>query len=84
MNKHIMSSITRLDIKDTIISISDNLDTIEMLDTEISEHYDDEKTKNCCILARDLVFEQTKKKLQQFMNFISYGVNVLDTMTTEE
>ncbi len=77
MNEHVMSSITRLDIKDTINSISDNLDTIEMLDTEISEHYDDEKMKNCCILARDAVIEQTRKILQQFKVFINYGVKDL-------
>ena len=84
MNIHIMDKDTRLDIKDNINSIFDYLDTIEMLDTEISTYLDDEKMRNCCILARDAVFEQTKNKLQQFRNYINYAVKDIEPMITEE
>ena len=79
MSKEIIGSNTRNNIRDFIDDIRAHLDTVEMLDAEISEaddnpYYKDEaKTKACYELARNLVLNSAKMKLQFFDNFIVYG-----------
>ena len=87
MSEYTMTSATRGNIRDHIDEMRVFLDTIEMLDAQISEaddnpYFKDEaKTKACCELARNAVMAQAKEKLQLFDNFIVYGVK--DTEGTE-
>lgn len=90
MSKPMMDSSTRATILDTIDEIRTHLDTIEMLDAEISEaddnpYFKDEaKTKACCELARKAVMEQAKKKLEGFNIFMTYGVKPGETEDATE
>lgn len=75
-----MDNSTNLELQDFVCELRTYLDTLEMLDADISEAGDNPYVKNaakytaCCELARNLVLEAAKRKLSYLDNFLKYGV----------
>lgn len=88
MQKEIISTNTRGAIRDFIDETRTYLETIEMLNDEITvcntSSPDDQKRASYCGIARDLVLDEAKRKLQLFDNFLVYGTQNVEDQSGEE
>lgn len=87
MQKEIISTNTRGAIRDFIDETRAYLETIEMLNDEITvcntSSPDDQKRAAYCGIARDLVLDEAKRKLQLFDNFLVYGTQNAEDQSGE-